>query len=73
MTLARSQTEWGRLRQLSLNPKNQKIYSHQHEQILKAIQARSPKEAAHCMRLHLSAVKRSLVEGLDLDTVGLED
>lgn len=67
LTKARSQTEWGRLRQLSLNPKNQKIYSDQHANILKAIQARSPKEAAHCMRLHLSAVKRSLVEGLDLE------
>lgn len=65
LNLARAQTEWGRLRQLSLSVKNQKIYSDQHLAIVDAIQARNPTMAASCMRAHLTVVKRTLIDGLD--------
>lgn len=67
LNLARAQTEWGRLRQLSLNTKNQKIYSDQHLAIVDAIQARNPKMAANSMRAHLIVVKRTLIDGLDAE------
>lgn len=66
LSAARSQTEWGLLRQQSLNPKNQHFYSEQHAAILTAIQARDPRQAAENMRVHLHTVKRTLIEGLEL-------
>lgn len=66
LSAARSQTEWGLLRQQSLNPKNQHFYSEQHAAILAAIQARDPRQAAENMRIHLHTVKRTLIEGLEL-------
>ncbi|MEZ2741472.1 FadR/GntR family transcriptional regulator [Paenalcaligenes hominis] len=66
LSVARSQTEWGRLRQQTLNTKNQQLYSEQHAAILQAIQARAPQEAAECMRTHLHTVKRTLIDGIDL-------
>lgn len=66
LSVARAQTEWGRLREQSLSPKNQQIYTEQHASILVAIQARDPQQAAETMRAHLYTVKRTLIEGLDI-------
>lgn len=66
LSAARAQTEWGRLRQQSLNPKNQHFYSEQHAAILTAIQSRDARQAAENMRAHLHTVKRTLIEGLEL-------
>ncbi len=66
LSAARAQTEWGRLRQQSLNSKNQHYYSEQHAAILTAIQARDPRQAAENMRAHLHTVKHTLIDGLAL-------
>lgn len=66
LSVARSQTEWGRLRRQTLSAKNQQLYSEQHAAILQAIQARDPQEAAECMRTHLHTVKRTLIDGIEL-------
>lgn len=66
LSAARSQTQWGRLRQQTLNPTKQHFYSEQHAAILQAIQARDPQQAADRMKEHLHTVKRTLIEGLEI-------
>lgn len=66
LSAARSQTQWGRLREQTLNPTKQHFYSEQHAAILQAIQARDPQQAAECMKQHLHTVKRTLIEGLEI-------
>lgn len=65
LSAARSQTEWGRLRKLSLNEQSQRLYCEQHTVILEAIQSRNPADAAEAMRTHLNTVKRTLIDGLN--------
>ena len=66
LSAARSQTQWGRLRQQTLNPTKQHFYSEQHAAILKAIRARDPQQAAESMKEHLHTVKRTLIDGLEI-------
>jgi DNA-binding FadR family transcriptional regulator len=62
LNAARAHTEWGRLRQASLSPERQSLYTRQHRAVLAAIVDRDPEAAAQRMRAHLTTVKGTLLE-----------
>lgn len=65
LNAARSHVEWGKLRQNSLTPERQQIYTRQHRAIITAIENRDPERAARFMRQHLTTVKHTLLEQWD--------
>lgn len=56
----RSQEQWARMRNLTLNKETINIYNKQHRQILNAIRAREPERAAILMKEHLESARLSL-------------
>lgn len=56
----RSQDEWTRMRQLTLDRQIISIYNVQHRQILNAIRTREPERAANMMKEHLETARLSL-------------
>ena len=60
ITAVRSQDEWRRMRQLTLNESIISRYNIQHRQILNAIRTREPERAANHMKDHLETARLSL-------------
>lgn len=60
ITAVRSQDEWRRMRQLTLNESIISQYNVQHRQILNAIRSREPERAANHMKEHLETARLSL-------------
>ena len=60
ITAVRSQDEWRRMRQLTLNENIISQYNVQHRQILNAIRTREPELAANHMKEHLETARLSL-------------
>ncbi|MGR3290174.1 MAG: FadR/GntR family transcriptional regulator [Paracoccaceae bacterium] len=60
ITSVRSQDEWRRMRQLTLNESIISQYNAQHRQILDAIRSREPERAATKMKEHLETARLSL-------------
>ena len=60
ITSVRSQDEWRRMRQLTLNESIISQYNAQHRQILDAIRSREPERAADQMKEHLETARLSL-------------
>ena len=60
ITAVRSQDEWRRMRQLTLNEIIISQYNVQHRQILNAIRSREPERAANHMKEHLETARLSL-------------
>jgi GntR family uxuAB operon transcriptional repressor len=56
----RSQDDWTRMRQLTLDTKTIEIYNQQHRAVLDAIRAREPEKAANTMKDHLETARLSL-------------
>ncbi|MCY3984967.1 MAG: FadR/GntR family transcriptional regulator [Roseovarius sp.] len=56
----RSQDEWTRMRRLTLNVRTIADYNLQHRQILNALRAREPEQAANIMKEHLETARLSL-------------
>lgn len=61
----RTQDEWGRMRQLTLNPSQISVYNAQHRQIVNAIRSREPERAATLMKEHLEAARLSLTRAAE--------
>lgn len=61
----RSQEEWTRMRQLTLNEAMISQYNAEHRQILNAIRSREPERAANVMKSHLEAARISLMRAAD--------
>jgi len=60
ITSVRSQDEWRRMRQLTLNESVILQYNTQHREILNAIKIREPERAANNMKKHLETARLSL-------------
>ncbi len=60
ITSVRSQDEWTRMRQLTLDDDIITKYNAQHRQILNAIRSREPERAANMMKGHLETARLSL-------------
>ena len=56
----RNQDQWSRMRRVTLNRQSVSLYIKQHRQILNAIRARSPEQAAELMKEHLETARLSL-------------
>ena len=56
----RNQDPWSRMRRVTLNRQTVNLYIKQHRQILNAIRARSPEQAAELMKEHLETARLSL-------------
>ncbi len=56
----RAQSDWLRMRQITLNQQIIDRYSRQHRNVVDAIRAREPEVAARCMREHLETARLSL-------------
>ncbi len=63
LTVIRRQPEWERLRSQTLTRHEQAAYSDQHVALVDAIARRDPAGAADAMRIHLSAVRRTMFRG----------
>jgi len=61
----RSQDEWTRMRQLTLDEMMITQYNAQHRQILNAIRTREPERAAQMMKDHLETARLSLTRAAD--------
>jgi len=61
----RSQDEWTRMRQITLDEAMISQYNAQHRQILNAIRSREPERAANLMKSHLEAARMSLMRAAD--------
>lgn len=60
MSGARSHSQWGRVRTLTLNPQIITTYNKQHRAIFNAIRARDPETAALHMKNHILTARESL-------------
>ena len=56
----RAQSDWLRMRRITLNRQIIDSYNRQHRSIVDAIRAREPETAARCMREHLETARLSL-------------
>ena len=65
ITSVRSEDEWTRMRQLTLNRPIISQYNSQHRQILDAIRAREPEQAANLMKNHLETARLSLTRAAE--------
>ena len=61
----RTQDEWSRMRQLTLEPAIISNYNAQHRQIVNAIRSREPERAATLMKEHLETARLSLTRAAD--------
>lgn len=61
MNQARTQGEWGMLKQRSLTPARRQAYQAEHRALLQAIKARDPVQAAALATDHLLHVRRNLL------------
>ncbi len=57
----RSHAQWGRMRELTLNPEIIRVYNQQHRQIIDSIAQRDPEGAADAMKKHLATARQTLV------------
>ena len=57
----RNNTEWARMRQLTLSPEMIRRYNVQHREIFEAVRMRDAERGAKAMRTHLDLARRSLV------------
>ena len=57
----RKNTEWARMRQLTLSPEMIRRYNAQHREIFEAVRRRDAERGAKAMRTHLDLARRSLV------------
>ena len=57
----RKNTEWARMRQLTLSPEMIRRYNVQHREIFEAVRRRDAEHGARAMRTHLDLARRSLV------------
>lgn len=57
----RKNTEWARMRQLTLSPEMIRRYNAQHREIFKAVRTRDAERGVKGMRTHLDLARRSLV------------
>ena len=57
----RKNTEWARMRQLTLSPEIIRRYNVQHREIFEAVRTRDAERGAKAMRTHLDLARRSLV------------
>ena len=62
----RSQDEWKRMRQLTLDKAMIMHYSSQHRQILDAIRTREPEQAAKLMKKHLETARLSITRAIQM-------
>lgn len=60
MSGARSHSQWGRVRTITLNPNIIAVYNRQHRAIVDAIRAREPESAAQHMKKHILTARESL-------------
>jgi len=65
ITEVRGQQEWTRMRHLTLNDRIIGLYASQHHQILTAIRARDPEQAAKLMKAHLETARLSLTRAVE--------
>lgn len=65
LSSSRLQTQWGRLRKVSLDQATRMHYSQQHLAIVEAISQRDPTSAANAMRTHLNTVRQGIEEKQD--------
>ena len=62
----RSEDEWKRMRQLTLDKGMIMRYSSQHRQILDAIRTREPEQAAKLMKKHLETARLSITRAIQI-------
>ena len=62
----RSQDEWKRIRQLTLDGTMIMKYSSQHRRILDAIRTREPEQAAELMKRHLETARLSITRAIQI-------
>ena len=60
MSVARTHSQWSRVRTITLNPDIIKVYNEQHRGIVQAIKTRDPEAAATAMRQHIFTARESL-------------
>jgi GntR family uxuAB operon transcriptional repressor len=65
ITAIRGQSDWQRMRQLTLNTKIIAEYNRQHRQIVMAIRTREPETAANLMKDHLETARLSLTRAAE--------
>ncbi len=65
ITAIRGQSDWQRMRHLTLNSKIITEYNKQHRQIVEAIRVREPEMAANLMKDHLETARLSLNRAAD--------
>jgi len=65
ITSVRSQDDWTRMRQITLNPSIITQYNGQHRQILNALRTREPERAAKIMKEHLETARLSLTRAAE--------
>ncbi len=65
ITALRGQSDWQRMRQLTLDTKIIAEYNRQHRQIVKAIRTREPEAAANLMKDHLETARLSLTRAAE--------
>ena len=57
----RKNTEWARMRQLTLSADMIRRYNMQHREIFEAVRRRDAERGARAMRTHLDLARRSLI------------
>jgi DNA-binding FadR family transcriptional regulator len=65
ITSVRSQNDWTRMRNLTLNEGIITQYNSQHRQLLEAIRSREPERAANIMKEHLETARLSLTRAAE--------
>jgi len=60
MSVARTHSQWSRVRTITLNPDIIRVYNAQHRGIVDAIKSRDPEAAATAMRQHIFTARESL-------------
>jgi DNA-binding FadR family transcriptional regulator len=61
INMARVQPEWMKLKERTVTPDRRQMFQHHHEEIVEAVCDRDPDLAAERLRVHLLAVRQSLV------------
>ena len=60
MNDVRNRDQWAQMRTMTLNPETIMVYNAQHRQVVEAIRARQPEQAAEAMKRHLETARLSL-------------
>ena len=58
----RNNTEWARMRQLTLSQAMIRRYNAQHREVFESVRRRDAEQAARAMRMHLELARKSLVD-----------